>query len=263
MINEVNIERSPIESIYWLSLEERRQKDFSFEATSLPGHLLQYMISGEVDQECDSRRYVLRPGAVIWYHNDEYVRGRVLKAPWRFYSVGFSAPTLAPPPFEARLFQPPKKPTAGLFDRLYRAWHDEGAPAEARKFRTHAALLEILAHLRFPQQSAARADPHMRLWWTIETELRRDLRQPITLARIREIGRRSPATISRSCIASVGMPPMKRMKQVRMSLARGLLKHSDLSVTEIADRVGYARVHEFSRDYRRHFGYPPSGERSV
>jgi transcriptional regulator GlxA family with amidase domain len=55
---------------------------------------------------------------------------------------------------------------------------------------------------------------------------------------------------------------MKRLKQIRLSLARGLVLYSDLNMTEIALRVGYGRVHEFSRDYRKAYGRPPTAERT-
>ena len=32
-------------------------------------------------------------------------------------------------------------------------------------------------------------------------------------------------------------------------------------IAEIAGRVGYGRVHEFSRDYRKAYGCPPTAER--
>ena len=54
---------------------------------------------------------------------------------------------------------------------------------------------------------------------------------------------------------------MKRVKQIRMSLAWGLVMFSDLRMTDIAERVGYARVHEFSRDYRRAYGRSPTHDR--
>jgi transcriptional regulator GlxA family with amidase domain len=46
-----------------------------------------------------------------------------------------------------------------------------------------------------------------------------------------------------------------------MSLARGLVRHSELGIGEIARQVGYSRVHEFSRDYRKHFALAPTADR--
>lgn len=106
-------------------------------------------------------------------------------------------------------------------------------------------------------------DPRARLWWEIETRVRQKLEQPVTLKTIEEWTRRSAATIARSCEYAVGVPPMKRVKQIRMSLARGLVRTSDLSSKDIARRLGYERVHEFSHDYHKHHGLAASEERAA
>ena len=49
--------------------------------------------------------------------------------------------------------------------------------------------------------------------------------------------------------------------EIRLGYARGLVQHSDLPMTEIAFRVGYARSQEFSRDYHKHFGLTPREDR--
>jgi transcriptional regulator GlxA family with amidase domain len=54
---------------------------------------------------------------------------------------------------------------------------------------------------------------------------------------------------------------MKRVKELRMSYARGLVLYSQMSMTEIALRVGYGRVQELSRDYHRRFGRTPREDR--
>jgi transcriptional regulator GlxA family with amidase domain len=100
-----------------------------------------------------------------------------------------------------------------------------------------------------------------KLWWEAEEWLRANIQRPISLDDLCAQTGRSPNTIARACRAAVGLAPMKRLKQIRLSLARGLVRHSTLNITEIALRVGYARVHEFSRDYRKAFGVPPTAER--
>src|SRR5687768_1827536 len=68
-------------------------------ATSLPGHLIQLTVSGRTRQEIGGRQYELQPDTLLWFHEDESVRGEVLEGPWVLYTVNFIAPTLAPPPF--------------------------------------------------------------------------------------------------------------------------------------------------------------------
>jgi len=254
------ISAPPIRDILLVARFVRTRAGQSFEATSLPGHLLHLVVDGVVEQECNGRQYLLRRGDLMWYHEDELVRGTVRGAPWTFYSVNFLAPALTPPPFEARLF-PNQLGLRPWFAELLDVWRAAALPPLVRQCRAHAALLRILAALPPGATQPVAADPRARLWWDLETKIRRDLRQPVRLAQLAAWAGTSPATVARACRYAVGVPPLKRVKQIRLSLARGLLQRSALAVKEIAAETGYPRVHEFSRDYRKHFGHPPTVER--
>ena len=187
------------------------------------------------------------------------MRGQVLEGPWRFYTVNFIAPAFNPPAFEDRVRRV-EGHTMAHCAALLAAWRDASAVPMARQMRVQARLLDLLAGLSGSGQPFA-MNPAARLWWELETQLRKDLRRPIDLDLMRQLCNKSHATIARACTCAVGMPPARRIKQIRLSLARGLVQHSNLSVSQIADAIGYGRVHEFSRDYHKHFGHPPTAER--
>jgi len=254
------IDASPVQDILLAMRFDRRERGLQFEATSLPGHLLHLIVAGHVRQECNGREYELRPGCVMWYHDDELVRGTFLRVPWVCYSINFIAPELPPPPFESRLYRN-RLALRPYFVELVATWNNLRLPPLVRKLRAHAALLRILAGLALPEQQPFHMNPKAKLWWELETTLRKDLRQPVSLRQMSELSQASPATIARACQLAVGMSPAKRLKQVRLNLARGLVLRSRLSMKEIAERVGYGRVHEFSRDYHKHFGNPPTTDR--
>lgn len=239
-----------------------RPPGMRFDASSLPGHLIQLMRTGVAAHEVGGRQYILSPGDVIWYHEDERVVGEVLEGPWSFYTVNFIAPSLPPPPFERRVRRA-RAAVRGHFDDLLAAWRDTERDPVVRDLRVQSRLLALLAEVEDGVELPFRMDASARLWWEIEGELRRDLAQQVTLHRMVEMSGRSAATIARACHQAVGLPPLKRIKQVKMSLARGLVQHSELRMGDIAARTGYSRVHEFSRDYRRHFGTTPTEDRSV
>jgi len=249
---------SPIDSIRLVERFERAQPGFTFQATSLPGHLIHLVLQGEVEQTCNGRRQRLSPGTIVWYHEDEWVEGRVVTAPWIYCSVNFSAPTLAPPDFNARL-QSNRGDLAPIFTSLLAAWRQE--PSALRDLQCQARLLDLLAALHPQTQTAPVSTPAGRLWWEVETWVRQNIARHLSLTELCAKFHRSPNTLARACLDAVGLPPMKRLKQIRLSLARGLVHYSDLNMTEIALRVGYARVHEFSRDYRKAHGLPPTTDR--
>ncbi|MCA9692302.1 MAG: AraC family transcriptional regulator [Nannocystaceae bacterium] len=56
---------------------------------------------------------------------------------------------------------------------------------------------------------------------------------------------------------SVGVPPMEYLLAWRMAVAKNLLRDHDLSVGEVAERVGYASSSTFSTAFKRHVGRSP------
>lgn len=70
------------------------------------------------------------------------------------------------------------------------------------------------------------------------------------------------AALSRSAFfdrftRSVGVPPMEYLLAWRMALAKDMLRHGEIDIAEIAERVGYASASTFSTAFSRHVGQPP------
>ena len=55
-----------------------------------------------------------------------------------------------------------------------------------------------------------------------------------------------------------GQTPQAFMMHYRMNIALELLQSGDLNVSEVAYRVGSSSPSTFSREFKKHFGYPPS-----
>jgi hypothetical protein len=237
-----------------------RDEALPFRASSGPGHTLHVVTGGRVEQRVNGVRQVFGPGTTVWYYEDEEVEGRIREAPWTFITIGFASPTIMPPPSERRVHSASRE-LVRRAETLLQVWRDAAASPLTRHIRIHALLLDILVEVLPESAHAYRADSATRLWWDIEAKLRADLSQPISMGILQKIGRRSQQKIIGSCWLAVGMAPMKRMKHVRLSYARGLVQSSDLSMSEIAYRIGYSRVQEFSRDFRQHFGRTPTQTR--
>ena len=234
----------------------------SFRAPSLPGHLIHYVVAGEVEQEVSGQQQHLTPGTAVWYHENELVRGRILKAPWSYYTVNFQAVRLPPPPFEQRAWKAGPG-MEGRFRSLLNAWQDVDVPPITRHIRVFELLLNLLLETMPTVSPAHHMDIGTHLWWDIETKLREDFSQPIDLRFLQSLAHRSRHAIIRACHRAVGVSPMKRVKEIRLSYARGLVLYSQLPMTEIALRVGYGRVQELSRDYHRTFGLTPTDDRQA
>ncbi len=56
----------------------------------------------------------------------------------------------------------------------------------------------------------------------------------------------------------VGIPPIKYLIKVRLQNARFLLYEHNMSITKIAESVGYNDIFHFSKQFKKHFGVSPS-----
>ena len=225
---------------------------------SRPGHLLHLLEEGEYHLVTNGRHYDLQAGDVIYYHDGEDVVWEASPAVV-FLAVGFFAPALPAPPPEQRCFAS----TAGMRRAFRAAVAQARQPAgRQRDFRVYAAVLEILGRLPWDQGQPGRVDAAAAVWWELESHVRRHKLLRPRMAELVAVSGRSESTIARSCRRATGQSPLRRIAALRMDEARGLLLYSDLRVGEVAARLGYPRMHEFSREFSRYYGRPPSAVRS-
>ena len=257
--------QAPIQRIVFAD-EIVRLRATNFRSSSTPGHLLHIVESGEVRQEAEGRPVTFREGHVIWYHEAEPVAGRILRAPWRFITIHFYAPDLPPPPDDRRVMRAGPH-TRSLARRLLRHWRDRTMPPLERSLRCFetlsALLLDFLPLSDAPDPVEVYPSNARDRWWRVEKQLRLRLDQPVDLRAIADLAGMSVRTTVRACKAATGMPPCRRLKDLRLSYAVNLLQHSTLTMTEISMRVGYARVQEFSRDIKDSHGLTPRALRAT
>jgi len=79
--------------------------------------------------------------------------------------------------------------------------------------------------------------------------------------RVEEVAQRAGMSVSafyRNFQAVTAMSPIQFQKQIRLQEARLLLASHPNDITGVGMRVGYDSPSQFSREYRRQFGVPPS-----
>ncbi len=243
-----------------IKLVDELTRSETFRSASLPGHLIHIIAEGEVEQEAGGIVERFKAGDSVWYWENEPVCGRIIKSPWRFYTVNFLAPSLPPPPLNERV-KPVSLETMSKMQELLHTWRNTRVPQMARHIHLHTLLLDIIFDLLSETTKNQSAETDARLWWQLEATLRADLSQPINLFLLCELMHCSERSIFRACKKATGLSPMKRIKQIRLSYARGLVQFSKRSISEIAYELGYERVQEFSRDYKKHFSCTPTADR--
>ena len=71
----------------------------------------------------------------------------------------------------------------------------------------------------------------------------------------------APGYLPEVCRRIFGVTPMRKVTMIRMDLARQFLITSDLSLAEIATRVGYSSEYAFSDAFKRTHGHRPGAMR--
>lgn len=255
------IEGLTIERVLFLQRIVRAERGFSWTGQGQLGHHLNVVESGRIEVELCGHHFAVGPGEVLWCHESEQPTLVVRQAPWVFYAISFVAPSLPPPDFAHRRLRLPRRQLLAEFATLLAEWRDISVSPLVRAMRVQGTLLHLLSELVTPAQQDIRFDRETALWWTVEAVIRKDLRREFDINSMCAIGRCSRATVTRSCQRAVGLSPLRRLKQLRLNQAHGLVILSDLTISEIANRVGYPRVHELSRDYHKHFGVTPTEHR--
>jgi AraC-like DNA-binding protein len=226
---------------------------------SLPDHLLQLVLSGSYVIQINKCQYTVQAGDLIYYYANEDVQWLSNEQEVIFYSVGFRSIMFRPIPIDKRVFHSTAT-TRNAFEQLYEA---SNLPRNSDEFAlgTHAALLKILYEIQHTRQPTETIDLRTRSWWELENRIRSEHRFRPRLDELAELCYSSRASIVRLCRQATGMSPMKRIRQIRMEEAKGLLIFSPMNITEIARYLGYGRVHEFSREFAAYYGSPPSQHR--
>lgn len=80
---------------------------------------------------------------------------------------------------------------------------------------------------------------------------------PPGLNEIAQVAHRSPRQITRWFVNGFGCTPKQYTDRLRLSRARALLWQEDLPIKNIAEDLGFASIHHFTRWFHRQVGQPP------
>ncbi|MFC0506000.1 AraC family transcriptional regulator [Micromonospora costi] len=88
--------------------------------------------------------------------------------------------------------------------------------------------------------------------------IRENYARPFRVEELAQLSGMSLSAFHRNFQALTAMSPIQYQKHIRLQAARLLLANNPHDVTGVGSRVGYESPSQFSREYRRLFGVPPS-----
>lgn len=150
-------------------------------------------------------------------------------------------------------------PMTDAFLRLMRSL----SSATDRQVLAPLIIREIIYYLmksRFADviyQIGVKGSQMWRIFGSIE-KIRRDFASSLTVDSLADMADMSPSAFHQSFKKVTMLSPIQFQKQVRLQEARRLLATEIEDVTSVAYKVGYESPSQFSREYARLFGLPPS-----
>lgn len=109
-----------------------------------------------------------------------------------------------------------------------------------------------------PRWYRASADPRLK---TALQAMHQDAARAWSVPELARISGLSRASFARIFREALGQTPMDYLTDWRMTLARDHLRADDMSLAQIAERVGYGSPYAFASAFRRHHGQPPGAWR--
>ena len=88
--------------------------------------------------------------------------------------------------------------------------------------------------------------------------IRENYTRPFRVEEVAALSGMSVSAFHRNFQAVTSMTPIQFQKHIRLQAARLLLVNRPTDITGVGHRVGYDSPSQFSREYRRQFGAPPS-----
>lgn len=216
----------------------------------------------------------LRPGEALVVGHDLPVLSRITEAPYRALILRLDLGVVRGLYEQvADLPMPDTPPTPLTAGPAHPSWLDPLArycasaenPMDAAVLGP-ALLREIHYRLLLSPQGRAlrphlRADSHASRVSRALHRLRSEFRTPISIPDLAGTAGMSASSFHQHFKSVTGTTPLQYQKDLRLIEARSLLRSVTRSVSDAAYAVGYESATQFSRDYSRKFGTPPSRDK--
>jgi AraC-like DNA-binding protein len=248
----------------------RQDSPSSFEA-SLYEPVLCLILQGRKQVSIGEQTLSFGPGECLLVSHDLPVRSRITKAPYLALVLKVDVATIrklygeaGEPTLDGERARAAESQRAdpGLLDALHRYLALADSPADAKVLgpliskEIHYRLL--MAPFGGMLRSLIRHDSNASAIARAIGHIRGAIRSPIVIPDLaRQVGM-SASSFHKHFKAVTSTTPLQYQKELRLLEARQLLKTGGASVTTAAYDVGYESPNQFSREYARKFGVPPS-----
>lgn len=153
-----------------------------------------------------------------------------------------------------------------ISDALLRLLHAMHSPDDSRLLGPQLVREIVYRVLTGPQGSALRAmvgfDSHFSQICRALHQMHADYAKNLNIAQLARLAGMSPSVFHLHFKSVASTTPVQYLKSIRLHKARSLMIDEGLGVASAAARVGYESPSQFSREFKRYFGHPPTSAAS-
>jgi AraC-like DNA-binding protein len=151
---------------------------------------------------------------------------------------------------------------ADMSDAVLRLLRSMRTPDDARILGPQLVREIVYRVLTGPQGKALSAvvgfDSHFSQICRALHQIHRDYEKSLNIGQLAKVAGMSPSVFHQHFKSVAATTPVQYLKAVRLHKARSLLIDERLGAASAAARVGYQSPSQFSREFKRFFGYPPT-----
>lgn len=262
-------------------------KGFAFEGEQHDFWELLYVDKGAVEVRADERLLELTQGMIVFHKPDEFhtVNVKETHKPPNLVVLSFECRSSCMERFNNRVMRLGAKEQQLLslilqegfeaflppFDhpgehRLRRNPHAPVGAEQAFRAYLEVLLIQLLRKLEQEDGREAARRPvslhaekaEEKLISQIVDYMKGRLSESLKLDELCEAVHLGKSRLKEIFLARMGMGPIEYFKQLKIEEAKTLIREQHYNYTQIADRLGYASIHYFSRSFKQATGMSPS-----
>ncbi|SEL59967.1 Helix-turn-helix domain-containing protein [Kosakonia sacchari] len=137
----------------------------------------------------------------------------------------------------------------------------DAIPALAPAYEREILFRVLQGPLGWMLRDIVRPESHLSRIYAVINWIKQNYMQAVRVETLAEMAALSVSAFHRHFLAVTALSPVQYQKRIRLMRAREKMSTTNASLTTIALTVGYQSHTQFSREYARLFGLPPSVDR--
>ncbi|WP_338554317.1 AraC family transcriptional regulator [Paenibacillus sp. KS-LC4] len=234
----------------------------------LPANAFLYVIDGSAHVQLDQSQHPMKRYHVLHGGRSAYL-SIIAAEPFTYYLVLYKAVLMLPAshqlaqlhhmnrPFQYEYSFNPLYPLPLLetLEKLHTAWM---RPDPINLLHARTLLYQFVHELLWQMQRQGIAPARPDLMAQMLRYMHENYRDPITLETISELFDCSVSYLTKLFKKQMNESPIRLLTKIRMRKAADLLAHTEASLQETAELVGYPDAHTLGRSFKKYYGMPPS-----